>query len=81
MATSPRTPEGQAAKRFADSLNTLAFNPHMFAHIFALQPDALQVRFAEVMLAMIETWRDQETAKYLPGTALAVVMSENVDRV
>lgn len=77
MATSARTPEAKAASKFADSIDSMSFNPYFFAMAFALQPDALQIRFAELMLAMIETWRDQQTAQALPGTSLAVLMTEN----
>lgn len=51
-----KTVEGKAARKMADLLNVIEFDPAVFANCFSLMPEGVQERFAELALAMVQEW-------------------------
>lgn len=59
----PRSPEGKAAKKFADSIDSMSFDANAFAYIFVNDDPALQERAMTIVKALILAWAREYALK------------------
>lgn len=59
----PRSPEGKAARKFAESIDRLDFNASAFAYLFVDLDPKMQERAMEVVKALILAWASQYATK------------------
>lgn len=63
MSDGPRGPEAMAAKRFVSALNTITFDPAIFAHAIVEQGGIIQMRVFEVFHGLVHiyaSWYEQD---------------------
>lgn len=59
----PRSPEGKAARKFTESIDSINFDPNAFAYIFVNDDPALQERAMMIVKALILAWAREYAMK------------------